>query len=228
MEDLAALTALNHSGSFGKNFVKFQKNKYVIYRLRVGPYCEKLWPRSRSQFFTIRTSQPANNIFIIQNCTTLSRVDIYNMDGTQQNVKQRKRKPGKRCVVMFCNQTNANAVSLHQFPQTLDAGQYICLQLFHCNSKFLFLTTSTFWQKMFCSSLHIDWQFPHWHLVIKNQQSSNIFTMLTIGNREHNLCDWFHQRNRHKRERWLELKGLFPTLMQRGRLFLFWTTLLFK
>ena len=33
MEDLAVFTALNHSGSFGKNFVKFQKNKYVIYRL---------------------------------------------------------------------------------------------------------------------------------------------------------------------------------------------------
>ena len=46
MEDLAVFTALNHSGSFGKNFVKFQKNKYVIYRLRVGPYGEKLWPRS--------------------------------------------------------------------------------------------------------------------------------------------------------------------------------------
>ena len=42
MEDLAVFTALNHSGSFGKNFVKFQKNKYVIYQLRVGPYGEKL------------------------------------------------------------------------------------------------------------------------------------------------------------------------------------------
>ena len=42
MEDLAVFTALNHSGSFGKNFVKFQKNKYVIYRLRVGQYGEKL------------------------------------------------------------------------------------------------------------------------------------------------------------------------------------------
>ena len=37
MEDLAVFTALNHSGSFGKNLVKFKKNKYVIYRLRVGP-----------------------------------------------------------------------------------------------------------------------------------------------------------------------------------------------
>ena len=36
MEDLAVFTALNHSGSFGKNFVKFKNNKYVIYRLRVG------------------------------------------------------------------------------------------------------------------------------------------------------------------------------------------------
>ena len=41
MEDLAVFTALNHSGSFGKNFVKFKKKKF-IYRLRVGPYGEKL------------------------------------------------------------------------------------------------------------------------------------------------------------------------------------------
>ena len=44
MEDLAVFTALNHSGSFGKKFVKFKKKKYiyiyiyVIYRLRVGPH----------------------------------------------------------------------------------------------------------------------------------------------------------------------------------------------
>ena len=62
---------------------------------------------------------------VIQNCTTLSRVDIYNMDGKQQDVKQRKRKPGKRCVVMFSNKTNADGVSLHQLPQTLDVGLYI-------------------------------------------------------------------------------------------------------
>ena len=37
MEDLAVFTALNHSGSFGKNFAEFKKNKYVIYRLRVVP-----------------------------------------------------------------------------------------------------------------------------------------------------------------------------------------------
>ena len=37
MEDFAVFTALNHSGSFGMNFVKFKKSKYVIYRLRVDP-----------------------------------------------------------------------------------------------------------------------------------------------------------------------------------------------
>ena len=42
MKDLSIFTALNHSGSFGKNFVKFKKKKNVIYRLRVGPYGEKL------------------------------------------------------------------------------------------------------------------------------------------------------------------------------------------
>ena len=36
---------------------------------------------------------------VIQNCTTLSRVDIYNKDGKQQDLKQGKRKPEKRCVV---------------------------------------------------------------------------------------------------------------------------------
>ena len=45
MEDLAVFIALNHSGSFRMYFVKFKKNKYVIYRLRIGPYGEKLWPR---------------------------------------------------------------------------------------------------------------------------------------------------------------------------------------
>ena len=28
-----------------------------------------------------------------------------------------KRDPGKRCAVMFCNNTNADNVSLHQFPR---------------------------------------------------------------------------------------------------------------
>ena len=51
MEDLAVITALNQSGSFGENFVKLKK-KYiyiyiymcvcVTYRLRVGLYRKKL------------------------------------------------------------------------------------------------------------------------------------------------------------------------------------------
>ena len=52
MEDLAVFTALNHSGSFGKNFVKFKNNKYVIYRLRVGPYGEKILPEAVGIFKT--------------------------------------------------------------------------------------------------------------------------------------------------------------------------------
>ena len=31
--------------------------------------------------------------------------------------EKKKRVPGKRCVVMFCNKTNADGVSLHQFPK---------------------------------------------------------------------------------------------------------------
>ena len=77
MEDLAVFTALNHLSSFRNNFIKL-KNIYVIYWPRVGPYGEKPWPQSwntalglwpravfsrpLSQFFTIRTSQLANNI----------------------------------------------------------------------------------------------------------------------------------------------------------------------
>ena len=49
-----------------------EKNKQVIYELRVGPYSEKLCPRSGKKFsrprsrlfFAIRTSQLANNIDI--------------------------------------------------------------------------------------------------------------------------------------------------------------------
>ena len=35
-------------------------------------------------------------------------------NGNDGNGK-RKREAGKRCVVMFCNNTNNNGVSLHQF-----------------------------------------------------------------------------------------------------------------
>ena len=42
MKDLAVFTALNQSGSFRENFVELKKSKYIIYRLRVGLYGEKL------------------------------------------------------------------------------------------------------------------------------------------------------------------------------------------
>ena len=50
MEDLAVTTALNHSGSFGKNFVKFKEKKIKLL--------------SWVPFSPIRTSQLANNIYI--------------------------------------------------------------------------------------------------------------------------------------------------------------------
>ena len=40
MEDLAEFITLNHLGSFGKNLSSLKKK--IIYRLRVGPYGEKL------------------------------------------------------------------------------------------------------------------------------------------------------------------------------------------
>ena len=30
--------------------------------------------------------------------------------------EEKKKEPGKRCVVMFCNKTNADGVSTHKFP----------------------------------------------------------------------------------------------------------------
>ena len=63
IEDLAVFTALNHSGSFGKNFVKFKKkNKKCYPSTYVGPYWKKTVPlvlstsRPRAQFFSIWTS----------------------------------------------------------------------------------------------------------------------------------------------------------------------------
>ena len=100
MEDLAVFTALNHSGSFGKNLVKFKKDKYVIHQLRVGLYGEKLWPRS--QFFTIRTSQPANNMHIYkQTCVILFIICIpWACLYWQESLDKRPRmKNGERFVI---------------------------------------------------------------------------------------------------------------------------------
>ena len=100
----------------------YGNNKHVMF-LKLRPELKKEKKKKKIYIYVCMYVHAQ----VIQNCTTLSRVEIYNMDGKQQDVKQRKRKPGKRCVVMFCNKTNADGVSLHQFPQTLDAGQYIWL-----------------------------------------------------------------------------------------------------
>ena len=73
---------------------------------------------------------------VIQNCTTLSRVDIYNKDG-----KTKKTKTWEAQCSDVCNKTNADGVSLHQFPQTPDAGQYIWLlpATVHCNILQIFI-----------------------------------------------------------------------------------------
>ena len=68
MEDLAVFIAVNHSGSFRMYFVKLKKNKNVIYGLEnaaLGLRPRAVFSRPRSQFFTIRTSQPANKIYLL-------------------------------------------------------------------------------------------------------------------------------------------------------------------
>ena len=54
------------------------------------------------------------NIFI-QNCTNSSRIDIYNMNENKQDFKRRKRKPGKRRVVMFVTKQMQTELSLTSF-----------------------------------------------------------------------------------------------------------------
>ena len=130
-----------------------------------------------------KQKQPKKNIYlyiyiymyihaqVIQTCTTLSRVEIYDMDWKRQDVEQRKRKPGMRFVVMFfsknkCRRSQPSPVSPNPRCWKIHlASAWNCSTV--TSSKFLFLTTSTSWQKIFSSSLHIDWKNPHWHLVIK-------------------------------------------------------------
>ena len=78
MEDLALIKAVNHSGSFGKNFVMFMKKKTVIHRPRsvgIGKnyvLCLE-YSRLRALFFPIRTSRRANNIYTC----TWNRTESY-------------------------------------------------------------------------------------------------------------------------------------------------------
>ena len=84
MEDLAVLAALNHSGSFEKNFFKLKKKKKKVLftgqgSVRMVKNCNLdlenaarghrprlAFSRPRLQLLTIRTSQPANNIYFHQ------------------------------------------------------------------------------------------------------------------------------------------------------------------
>ena len=59
MEDLAVITALNHTVSFGKNF-----NKLNVVFIKLNAYGLGRYSRPRAQFFPIRTSRLANNIYI--------------------------------------------------------------------------------------------------------------------------------------------------------------------
>ena len=57
MEDLAVFTALNHSGSFGKNFFKFKNNKQLC------SYCyqSKLVIVKINQFYGLIPKQEVDN-----------------------------------------------------------------------------------------------------------------------------------------------------------------------
>ena len=81
------------------------------------------------------------HVQVIQNCTTFSRVHIYDMDGKEQDVKQRKRKSGKYCVVPFCHKTNADGSAFTSFlkPWMLVNTSGFFLQLFHCNILQIFI-----------------------------------------------------------------------------------------
>ena len=82
MEDLAVFTALNHSGSFGNNFGTFKKINMLftgkgsvrmvkncdlgLKNAALGLQSRAVFSRPRSQFSIIRTSQPENNIYILE------------------------------------------------------------------------------------------------------------------------------------------------------------------
>ena len=109
--------------------------------------------------------------------------------------KTKKTKPGKRCVMMFGNKKNADGVSLHQFPQTLDAGQYIWLlpATIHYNILQIFIFDHIHFlvKDVFFHPLH---RLTVSTLTPWNKKISKVaifFTMLNRRNREHNLYDRF-------------------------------------
>ena len=83
MKDLAVFTALSHSGSIGKNFVKFKKINMLFTGLgsvRMVKNCDL----GLEMFFTIRTSQPANNTYIY-----IFFVFLVQKKGLEENVGEK-------------------------------------------------------------------------------------------------------------------------------------------
>lgn len=74
LEDLVVITALSHSGSFGKHFFCFRKKKLFTslgWSVSIGKNCALClayglgwYPRPQAQFFLIQTSHLVNNIYI--------------------------------------------------------------------------------------------------------------------------------------------------------------------
>ena len=147
--------------------------------------------KKRNIYIYSRSSYP--NLYVhaqvIQNCTTFSRADIYNMYRKQLDVKQRKRKPEKRCLVMFSKQNKKKRKTESAFTSFLKpwmmyntSGFY--LQLFHCNILQIFS-----FDHIYIPAKDVSTLTP------RNKKISRVaisLTMLNRRNREHNLYDWFH------------------------------------
>ena len=80
----------------------------INHNLFISTKCFSNYDLNLTKYIFSRLSYP--------NCSTFSGFDIYNMNGKQKDFKRRKRKPGKRCLVIFCNKTSADGVSPRLFP----------------------------------------------------------------------------------------------------------------
>ena len=102
---------------------------------------------------------------------------------------EKTKKPGKRFVLIVIKQMQTESAST----VSSNPGCWTRHLASACNcstvtsSKFLFLTTSTSWQKMFSSTLTPCNKKKICKVAI-------VFTMLNRRNREHNLYDRFHQQ----------------------------------